>query len=85
VPTDTAMIMLKVGRLVDLPSGETPQVAPINDIAPFKNQPFFTRARMGDILIVYINSHLAILYSPDEDKIINMSKVTVVVPKPAAL
>lgn len=84
-PTDTAAIMLQVGRLVDLPSDETPQVAPINDVAPFLNQPFFARARVGDVLIIYMQKHVAILYSSAENKIVNMSKISVVIPKSTAL
>lgn len=83
--TDTAAILLRVGHFVDLPSGETPQVAPITDLASFRNQPFFSRARVGDVLVIYMQSHLAILYSPEENKIINMSKISVVIPRPAAL
>lgn len=82
---DTAGVLLAVGKLADLPKDEAPQVAPIADIAPFQNQPFFARARVGDILIVYLQNHVAVLYSPEDNKIVNMSKISVVIPKTNAL
>lgn len=85
VATDTANVLSAVGKLVDLPSDETPQVVPISDIALFQNQPFFARARVGDALIVFIKNHVAVLYSPENNKIINMSKISVVLPPSTAL
>lgn len=84
-PNDSNTVMVQVKRLMDLPNDESPQVIPINDLASFKDNLFFTRARVGDMLIVYIKNHVAILYATEERKIINMSKITIIIPRPAAL
>jgi hypothetical protein len=83
--TNTAVLMAHVGKLVDLPDGEKPQVVPITDVTSFKNEPFFYFAKEGDVLIVYLQKHVAILYDPKENKIVNMSKVSAVIPAPPAL
>lgn len=84
-PTDTPGIMLNVNKLIDLPKGESPQVVVITDISQFRQQAFFNRGKVGDVLIVYKQNHVAILYDPETDKIINMSSISVLLPKPAAL
>ena len=37
----------KVGGLIVLPTNETPTIATITDLAPFKGQPFFANAKVG--------------------------------------
>lgn len=83
--TNTAVLLQHVGKLMDLPSGEKPQVMPITDVATFKHQPFFYFAKEGDVLIVYLQKHVAILYDPKEDKIVNMSRISTVIFPPPAL
>jgi hypothetical protein len=64
-------ILAKVGTLIQLPAGETPTMATINDAASAKQaQPFLVSAQNGDILIVYPNAAVAILYRPSTNKVI---------------
>jgi len=60
----------KVGRLMVLPTGETPTVATVTDLAPLKDQPFFANAKVGYKVIIYTNAKRAILYDPVNDKIV---------------
>ena len=53
-----------------LPTGETPTIATVTDLAPLKNQPFFANARVGYKVIIYTNAKRAILYDPVSDKIV---------------
>ena len=70
-------ILQKVGALIQLPSGETPTMATINDAASAKKaQPFLANALNGDVLIVYPNAQTAILYRPSTNKLIAVGPVT---------
>lgn len=66
-----------VGRLIELPSGEVPQIATVSDITKLRDNPFFTRARNGDIVLIYEKNRKAILYRPNVDKIIEVSLLSV--------
>lgn len=66
-------VIAAVGRLMFLPEGEEPTVATVTDLAPLQNQPFFDRATLGDKVLVYTNARKAILYNPDENKIVDVT------------
>lgn len=69
-------ILQKVGALIQLPPGETPTMATINDAASAKkSQPFLANAQNGDVLIVYPNAAEALLYRPSTDKLIAVGPV----------
>lgn len=69
-------VLKKVGSLIQLPSGETPTMATINDaVSAKKAQPFLVNALNGDILIVYQNAAEAILYRPSSNKLIAVGPV----------
>ncbi|MFA5744878.1 MAG: hypothetical protein WC887_01555 [Candidatus Paceibacterota bacterium] len=69
-------VLKKVGSLIQLPSGETPTMATINDAASAKKaQPFLANALNGDILIVYQNAAEALLYRPSTNKLIAVGPV----------
>lgn len=66
----------KIGALIQLPMGETPTMATINDaISAKKAQPFLVNAANGDVLIVYQNAAEAFLYRPSTDKLIAVGPV----------
>lgn len=75
--TETGQLVSKVGKLVNLPSGETPTVATVNDATKLKTQPFFADAKNGDKVLIYNNSSKAILYRPSTDKIIQFSNLRI--------
>ena len=61
-----------VGKLMLLPTDETPVVATIADIDKLKDVPFYKNAKNGQKLIIYSNLKQAILYDPTTNMIINV-------------
>jgi hypothetical protein len=81
--TDQASIIYNLGQLITLPSDEKPVLTPVTDTNALKSQTFFVNATSGDVLVLYVKNHLAVLYNPVLNKIVNMSKITaVVIPPP---
>lgn len=70
-------LVAKVGKLMELPTGEEPTVARITDPTKLANQPFFAKAKKGDQVIIYANAKLAILYDPEVNKILNVAPVNI--------
>jgi cell division septation protein DedD len=70
-------ILNKVSQLIQLPTGETPSMATINDAASAKKaQPFLASAQNGDVLIVFATAQTALLYRPSSNKLIAVGPVT---------
>lgn len=74
-PEEVNMLVEQVGKLMDLPTGEVPQVATVTDVTQLQNQPFFARAKNGDKVLIYQVSGKAILYDPVAKKIIDVTIV----------
>ncbi|MCJ7826436.1 LytR C-terminal domain-containing protein, partial [Patescibacteria group bacterium] len=66
-----------VSKLIALPAGEQPTVATISDPEKLKGQPFFASSVIGDKVLVYQGAKKAILYRPSENKIIEVSSITI--------
>lgn len=66
-------VIAKVGKLVELPAGETPTVATVSDLAPLKDEPFFKEAEIGDKVLIFSTSKKAILYRPSTNKVITVA------------
>lgn len=73
----TAAILELVGKLYELPEGETPTIATVQDVEKLRDQPFFEGARNGDILIVFDESSTAILFRPDENRLVKVGPINV--------
>jgi hypothetical protein len=73
--SQTDQLVGKVGRLVDLPPGETPTIATVNDSAKLKTQAFFADAKDGDKVLIYSKAGKAVLYRPSTNRIIEYSTV----------
>lgn len=74
---ETKFILKKVGKLMDLPSDEEPTIATIIDIEKLKDQPFFAKAQNGDKVILYTNTRKAILFRPNENKILDVAPLNI--------
>lgn len=72
---ETNNLISKVGKFMDLPSGETPTVATVLDKEKLKDQSFFKNAENGDKLLAYIKAMKAILYRPSTNKVIEFAPI----------
>ncbi len=70
-------IVEEVGKIIELPSDETPTVATVTDAEKLKDQVFFKKAKNGDKVLIYSNSRKAFLYRPSEKKIIEVGIVSI--------
>lgn len=67
----------KVGKIVLLPTGETPTLATVTDKERLSNQDFYENARNGDKVLIYASARKAFLYRPSTGQIIAIAPVTV--------
>src|SRR5579864_7664084 len=65
----------RVGKLIELPQGEQPTIATVSDYTKLQDQAFFQNAKNGDKVLIYSKAKKAILYDPQEDKIIEVAPV----------
>lgn len=71
------MLAAQVGKHLDLPKGETPTIATVEDKNKLKNEAFFASAQNGDKLLIYATAKKAIIYRPSGDRIINVGPIAV--------
>lgn len=77
VQRQTQALLTAVGKLIQLPSGETPTVANVSDAAQAKQQSaFFNNAQNGDKVLMYAKAGEAILYRPSTGKIVLVAPLT---------
>lgn len=74
---EVVTVINQVGKLIELPGGETPTIATVSDIAKLKGQPFFSNAKNGDKVLIYTQAKEAILYRPSENKIVKVAPVNI--------
>jgi hypothetical protein len=73
-----------VGKLILLPSGETPTIMTVTDKQKLTGQQFFANAKNGDKVLIYEKAKKAFLYDPVADKIIEVSPILTASPSPSA-
>lgn len=68
----------EVGKLYSLPKNEKPDVATVKDKEALKKQyPFFDQAENGDVVLIYKDAKLAILYRPTTKKLVKVGPVNI--------
>jgi hypothetical protein len=68
----------EVGKLYTLPANEKPDVATVKDKEALKKQyPFFDQAENNDVVLIYKEAKLAILYRPSTKKLIKVGPVNI--------
>ncbi len=70
-----AEILTKVTMLTEVPYDEIPVIATVKDVEKLKNQMFFSRAQIGDKLLIYNKARRALLYRPHNNKIIETMSI----------
>jgi len=73
VQEETETLVNQAGKVFELPTGEDPTVATVQDKEKLKDQQFFNNAENGDRVLVYINAKKAILYRPSTNKVIEVA------------
>ncbi len=77
VRDQTQAVVNKVAKLIVLPTGEEPTIATVTDPSILKDQAFFAHAQTGDVVLIYTNAKKAILYSPRENKIVEVAPLNI--------
>lgn len=70
----------KISKFISLPEGEDPTLATITDIEKLKDQPFFAKAQNGDKILIYTNAKKAYLYSPKNNRLLDVAPVNIGTP-----
>lgn len=65
-------LVAEVGKLIDLPEGETPSLATVTGAQSLRSQEFYKNALDGDKVLIYQKAHMAYLYRPSTKKLINV-------------
>jgi hypothetical protein len=72
---EVASIVMQVGKLMVLPTDETPTMATVTDPEKLQNQTFFKNAKEGDKVLIYSHAGKAILYDPLLRKIVEVAPI----------
>lgn len=72
---EVASVVAQVGKLMQLPTDETPTVATVQDVTKLKDQDFFKSAKNGDKLLAYTKAKTAILYRPSTNKVVKVAPI----------
>ncbi len=67
----------EVNRGITLPKDEKPTIATVTDPEKLAGQPFFQNAKKGDKILMFSNAKKAILYRPDERRVIEVGAVNI--------
>ena len=70
-------LIIRIGKLIELPKGENPTIATVSDINKLKDQVFFAQAKNGDKVLIYGNAKKAILYRSSINKLINVGPINI--------
>ena len=74
---ETNNLVAQIAKLIVLPEGETPTLATVSDPEKLKDQPFFAKAQKGDKVLIYTNAKKAILYNPENNKIVEVAPINI--------
>lgn len=74
---EKAVLLKKIGSLIDLPANEDPTIATVTDKKKLSTNPFFAKTENGDRALFYTKAKKAFLYRPSTNKIIEVSQINV--------
>ena len=70
-------LVSEVSKLIVLPEDEEPSIATVSDPEQLAGQPFFSKAKKGDKVLIYTNAQKVILYDPVAKKIIDIAPLNI--------
>jgi len=76
-PDEVKRLVAEVGRLIDLPTLESPTIATVTDVSKLKEQPFFQKAKNGDKVLIYTQAKKAYLYDPKIKKVMDVAPINI--------
>lgn len=84
--TEAKIVADKVGKLIELPTDEDPQLLIITqeDLEKFKDQPFIANVKIGDKTLVFAKRKVAIIYREADNRIINVVTLVTAAPETSA-
>lgn len=69
-------LVIKISKLVELPQGEKPALATVDDREKLQGQSFFAKAQNGDKVLIYAQAQRAVLYRPSINKVIEIMNLS---------
>ncbi|MBI5018976.1 hypothetical protein HZB58_01760 [Candidatus Gottesmanbacteria bacterium] len=82
--TEVKKLVEQVGKLIAVPTDETPTVATVSDSEKLKVNPFFQNAQNGDKVLIFTGAKKAIIYRPADNKIIEVGPLSIGTPSASA-
>ncbi len=70
---ESSAVIKAVGKLMVLPTDETPTIATVSDLSKLKDQVFFAKAKVGDKVLIYTIARKAVLWRPSTNQLIEVS------------
>lgn len=77
VANNNKVLLDKLGKILQLPTGEDPQIASVSDKSKLGSDPFFRDVENNDYLIVYTKARRIIVYRESANKVINQGPFTI--------
>lgn len=73
--SDLEVVTEQVSKIAELPQGESPTLATVNDATKLNGKIFFKNTQNGDRVLIYAKAKRAVLYRPSTNKIIEITSV----------
>jgi hypothetical protein len=72
---DATAIVQEVGKLIELPAGEQPNIAVVRDVQKLQDQEIFRKSKNGDVLLIYVEAKRAYLYDRSAHRLVDVAPV----------
>lgn len=70
-------LIAEVRSIIELPADERPTVATVTEPEKLSGQKFFEKAKNGDRILVYNQAGKAVLYRPDEKRVVELGNLSI--------
>ena len=75
--TEMQIVLEEVGKQYLLPEGEVPTLALVTSLDDIKTQPFFAKAQVGDVVLMYLEAKKGILWRPSTKQIVEVGPLRI--------